>query len=44
MASASRRDNYQQPSLEDDDMIDPDDGERSCQIHSPAYLDPRDVC
>ncbi|KAL1874512.1 hypothetical protein Daus18300_003531 [Diaporthe australafricana] len=27
MASASRRDNYQQPSLEDDDMIDPDDAD-----------------
>ncbi|KAJ0117979.1 hypothetical protein N8I77_000458 [Diaporthe amygdali] len=27
MASTSRRDNYQQPSLEDDDMIDPDDAD-----------------
>ncbi|KAI3400696.1 hypothetical protein diail_2408 [Diaporthe ilicicola] len=27
MASTSRRDNYQQPSVEDDDMIDPDDAD-----------------
>jgi hypothetical protein len=31
MASTSRKDNYDQPILEDDDMIDPDDGNHSLQ-------------